>query len=135
MDILFDTHILLWALAGSEKLPEKARRIISDNDNSIYFSVISLWEIEIKRLKNPVSLPFTAQKICDYSIRSGYKLLELNDRSIYHLSELRRPEKEPSHKDPFDKMLLCQAISENMKFLTHDSLIKGYDCNNIIFVQ
>lgn len=133
MNILLDTHILLWAIKGSNKLPEKEKSIILNNNNSMYFSVISLWEIEIKRLKNPTSLPFTAKKIYDYSLRSGYQLLELTDKNIYHLAELYRPENTPPHKDPFDRMLICQAISENMKFLTHDSLIKDYDCPNIIF--
>lgn len=134
MKILLDTHMIIWVLTDSPKLPPKAKELLLNDDNEIYCSVISLWEIEIKRLSKPDKIPFTAQEISYYCKKSGYKLIQLKEESIYKLSELTRSETEPVHKDPFDRMLMCQAISENMNLLTHDSLIKGYNVSNILFV-
>lgn len=133
MKILLDTHMIIWALTDDPKLSEKARNIIMNPDNSIYFSVLSLWEIEIKRLIKPELLPITAKEISEYCKQSGFKLLELQEKSIHILQNLSRPDTEPPHKDPFDRMLLCQAISNDMSFLTHDSKIIGYDTDKIIF--
>ena len=134
MKILLDTHMIIWVLTDSPRLPQKARELILQSDNEIYISVISLWEIEIKRLSKPDKIPFTAKIISDYCKDSGYKLIQLRENSIYRLSELSRTENEPVHKDPFDRMLICQAMSENMSLLTHDSLIKGYNNINILYV-
>lgn len=134
MKILLDTHMVIWALINSPKLPQKAKGLLLQPENDIYFSVISLWEIEIKRLIKTDSLPITAQEISDYCKQAGFQLISLQENSIYKLQDLFRPETEPAHKDPFDRILICQAISNNMKFLTHDSLIKGYNSENILFV-
>lgn len=134
MKILLDTHIIIWTLTDSPKLTKRAKELILQADSEIYYSVISLWEIEMKRLTRPDKMPFTAKMIFDYCKNAGYKLIQLKENSIYKLGELTRPEGAPPHKDPFDRMLVCQAISENMYLLTHDSLIKGYDSGNILFV-
>ncbi len=134
MKILLDTHMVIWALTNSPKLPQKAKELLLQPENDIYFSVISLWEIEIKRLIKTDSLPITAQEISDYCKQAGFQLISLQENSIYKLQDLFRPETEPVHKDPFDRILICQAISHDMKFLTHDSLIKGYNSENILFV-
>lgn len=134
MKILLDTHIIIWLFNDSPKLSQKAKELVLRADNEIYYSVISLWEIKIKRLARPDKMPLTVKKISDYCKRSGYKLINLKDESIYKLGNLSRPKSEPPHKDPFDKMLICQAESENMSLLTHDSLIKGYTSSNILFV-
>lgn len=133
MKILLDTHMIIWALTNSSKLPQKAKELILQPENDIYFSVISLWEIEIKRLAKADSLPITAQETSDYCKQAGFQLISLQESSIYRLQELFRPENEKTHKDPFDRMLICQAVSYDMKFLTHDSLIKGYVFENILF--
>lgn len=134
MKILLDTHIIIWAATESPKLPRSARNIILQPDNDIFFSTVSLWEIEIKRIARPNQLPFTTRDFSSYCKRAEYKLLNLNEKSIYMLSQLTRPDTEPPHKDPFDRMLICQAMSEGMKLLTHDSLIKGYASENILYV-
>ena len=123
----------LWALTDDPKLSEKARNIIMNPDNRIYFSDLSLWEIEIKRLTKPELLPITAKEISEYRKQSGFKLLELQEKSVHILQNLSRPETEPPHKNPFDRMLLCQAISNDMMFLAHDSKIISYDTDKIIF--
>lgn len=134
MKILLDTHIIIWALTNSPKLPQEAKELILQPENDIYFSVISLWEIEIKRLIKTDSMPVTAQETYDYCKQAGFQAISLQENIIYKLQELSRPETEPLHKDPFDCMLIGQAISNDMKFLTYYSLIKSYAFENILFV-
>lgn len=134
MNILLDTHIILWALNDDCQLPPKAKQLILNRENRIFFSVISLWEIEIKRLKQPAFINMTAKKVSTLCKSAGYTFIPLKEEPVHQLQYLKRKPAQPPHKDPFDKMLLCQAVSENMFFLTHDSLINGYDSKNIIFV-
>lgn len=133
MKILLDTHMIIWTLANSPKLPDEAKRVILDPQNEIHVSVLSLWEIELKRLAKPDMMPFTARKIEDLCKASGFEVMPLEGKCVHLLQTLKRPDTEPEHKDPFDRMLICQATSEDMVLLTHDSLIKGYDSKNIMF--
>lgn len=126
MKILLDTHILLWALTDDEHLPERARDLILDGHNEIYYSILSLWEIELKRLAHPQMMPVSSNVVAAYCDQSGYLQLPLRARHIFALSGLRRTEDAPSHKDPFDRMLICQASAEEMRFLTHDTRIAEY---------
>lgn len=95
MKILLDTHVIIWTIMDSPKLSQRGRELILQADNEIYYSVISLWEIELKRHTRPDKMPFTAQMTADYCKRSGYKLLQLKENSIYKLGELTRPTKTP----------------------------------------
>ena len=83
MKILLDTHILLWALSGDPRLPEKAEKMILDRRNDIYYSLASLWEIEIKHLAHPEALPVTAKEISEYCIQAGYQSLCQSERHIF----------------------------------------------------
>ena len=62
MKILLDTHILLWTISNDLKLPEKARKLIENEENEIYYSIVSLWEVELKRLAHPDAMPVSAEK-------------------------------------------------------------------------
>lgn len=135
MKVLLDTHLLIWSLMDVSSLPEKAKKIISNPDNEIYYSIISLWEIEIKHIAHPVALPYSAEAVEKVSNeKAGFQLLQLTQSSIHKLSELKRPDSAPRHKDPFDRILICQAIANDMIFLTHDSLIPDYSVPNIVLV-
>lgn len=126
MKILLDTHILLWALSNDVRLPEKARKLIENENNEIYYSIISLWEIEIKHLTHPDAMTISAKKIAGYCVQSGFQKITIEESHIYAMTDLKREEDAPPHKDPFDRILICQASTENMIFVTHDSLIGGY---------
>lgn len=132
MNILLDTHMIIWALNNSPKLSAKARELILNPENDIFYSIISLWEIEIKHQAKPDALPITAHQISEFCKAAGYKIVSLSENSIFKLSGLQRKPDEPPHKDPFDRMLICQAIAENMILLTHDTLIAGYATENIV---
>ena len=127
MKILLDTHILLWAISNDERLSEKARKLIENADNEIFYSIISLWEVELKRIAHPDVMPVSAQQVADYCQQSGFQSLMLKEKHIYTLTGLKREEIAPPHKDPFDRILICQASTENMMFVTHDSLMLGYN--------
>lgn len=63
MKILLDTHILLWAISNDSKLPEMARKLIENEENEIYYSIVSLWEVELKRLAHPDAMPVLAEEL------------------------------------------------------------------------
>ena len=134
MKILLDTQMLLWALTDSPSLPAEAKAMILDAGNDIYYSVISLWEIEIKHLINPTNLPVSAEQIASICVDAGLQEIILQQDSVFKLSSLKRPELAPRHKDPFDRILICQAITGDMIFLTHDSLLSDYSIQNIRYV-
>ena len=73
MKILLDTHILLWTISNDLKLPEKARKLIENEENEIYYSIVSLWEVELKRLAHPDAMPVSAEKLAEYCEQSGFQ--------------------------------------------------------------
>lgn len=127
MKILLDTHILLWAISNDIKLPEKARKLIENEENEIYYSIVSLWEVELKRLAHSTAMPVSAEELTEYCEQSGFQRILIREKHVYALAGLKRDENALSHKDPFDRMLICQASTENMMLVTHDSLIPGYN--------
>jgi len=124
MKLLLDTHSFLWTLLDQKKLSLKARELITNPENSVWVSVISFWEISLKfsigklKLKatSPEQFPALAKKM-------GFSILELSDlvsSSFHQLPRLK-------HKDPFDRMLIWQAIQENSGFVSKDKEIKKYE--------
>lgn len=134
MNVLMDTHILLWALGEDPKLSEKAREIILDPGNALYYSVVSVWEIAIKHSLHPDNVALSGQEMSTYCRQAGYLPLDLRDKHIFALEEIRRAEDAPRHNDPFDRILLSQAKTENMSFLTHDKLFSGYGESCVLLV-
>lgn len=128
MKILLDTHTLIWALEDSYRLPNKIKEMIIDENNTIYASVISLWEIAIKHKKNPKIIPFSAEEIREYSQKAGYIFLSLSVTNIEAFESLSFT----NNTDPFDQMLISQSESNNMLFLTHDKKIAEF---NIGYVE
>ena len=122
MKLLLDTHVLLWALEDSPRLPLSIRDLIIDEKNEIYVSTISLWEIAIKHKKNPSNMPYSAEEIRNYCQRAGYIFLSLNldNVTIYEKYDFS------VHQDPFDQMLVSQSATHNMRLLTHDDKLKLY---------
>ncbi len=76
MNILLDTHIVLWALSDDPALPVKAKELIEDSNNNIFYSIISLWEIELKHIAHPDKLKVSAREIGEYCRESGFSLLQ-----------------------------------------------------------
>ena len=134
MQILIDTHILLWALFNDERLSEDARGLIEDEENEIYYSTASLLEIGIKHRKNSIEFPFTSKDISDACLDAGFENLPIFNKHAFQLDDLNKKDNSPRHKDPFDLLMLAQAKRSRLKFMTHDHLFKYCDEDCIIVV-
>lgn len=120
MRILLDTHIALWAVTGSKRLPPRARQLILDA-SEVVVSAATMWEIAIKHALDkgdmPVSSPHALQAFRD----AGYDLLAIKPEHAVRVAEL------PAiHADPFDRMLVAQALFEPMTLLTSDAKVGQY---------
>lgn len=134
MRILIDTHIAIWAIEDNPKLSQKAREILLDESNEIFFSAASAWEVEIKHESHANEFPEGGQEFAAGCEDNGYMSLPVMLKHVYAIRTLKRPEDAPRHKDPFDRIILAQAKAENLMFLTHDSLIPDYNEPFVIFV-
>ena len=134
MNILLDTHIILWALKDDSQLPAKAREIIDDLDNRIFYSTASIWEVEIKHHARPEKIKISGAELSELCQKAGFEMLPIVDEHVKALASLKRPDDAPAHNDPFDRIMLSQAKSEGMRFVTHDSLIPQYNEENVISV-
>lgn len=126
--------MLLWALTENSKLPIKANKIINSSENVIFYSVVSVWETMIKHMRRPENLNVSPSELVHYCEGAKMKCLTLNIAHIFTLETLSRPEDAPPHKDPFDRILISQAKSEHMTFLTHDDLLPFYNEDCIMYV-
>ena len=126
MNLLLDTHIAIWALNDDPALSEKARDLILDPDNTIYYSTVSVWEVLLKHARRPDNIPFDEKDFSEACREAGYVPLTLADKHVLAVCSLSRPSDIKEHNDPFDRLLLAQAKVENLSFLTHDELIPGY---------
>lgn len=134
MRVLIDTHIALWALMDDPKMPKEAEKILMDENNEIYYSTASVWEVAIKHSIRPDDMIVDGRLFEKGCEDNGYKVLPIFNCHTFVLDSLKRPDDAPKHNDPFDRLLICQSKTEGMKFLTHDSLLSGYDEECIIFV-
>lgn len=135
MKVLLDTHILIWTHLDDRNLSQKAREIIQNPQNEIYYSSVSIWEAQIKHLKHPKEFILTGELLNSLCINAGFKCINVCPEHSFLLQSLTYSEKAPrEHKDPFDRMLLCQAKAENMCFITHDELIPFYNEDYVISV-
>ncbi len=122
MNLLLDTHILLWAAAEPERLSAEALTLINDENNKLYFSAASIWEVVIKN-----SLQRPDFKVDPHLLRrgladNGYLELPISSLHTLHVAHL------PSiHNDPFDRILVAQAEAEGFLLLTADELVAQYD--------
>jgi len=126
MNLLLDTHLLIWTLNEDPKLPAKAKELILDPGNTIFYSSVSIWEIAIKHAIHPDNVEFTGKELSGFCQEAGFLPVEVKDRHVFALETLKRPDHAPKHNDPFDRMLIAQAKAENLTFLTHDELLPYY---------
>lgn len=134
MKVLIDTHIAIWAVLNDLKLPKQAKDIILDKENDIFYSTASVWEITIKHMIHPDKLRINGSLLENGCEKNGYIVLPILNKHVSILETLKRPKDAPKHTDPFDRIMIAQAKSENLMFLTHDSLIPYYGESFIISV-
>ena len=117
---ILDTHTLLWYLSDSNELSVNARNTINDAEY-VCISVASLWEIAIKHSIGKLDLELSISQIEELCLDKDIYILPIKGN---HLDEL---DKLPNHhNDPFDRLIICQAIAENMTIITRDTIIPNY---------
>lgn len=121
MKLLLDTHLLIWAADSIERLPTGARALMSDPENELLFSVASLWEIAIKRGLNRPDFQVDARMLRRGLIDNGYRELPILSEHVVAIDVLL-----PLHKDPFDRLLIAQAMVEGIALLTNDAMLAQY---------
>jgi PIN domain nuclease of toxin-antitoxin system len=121
MNILLDTHVLIWMVESPENVSRRTRDLIQDRDNDVFFSVISLWEIELKRSLGRQDFTADPALIRRALLHEGYTELEVRAQHALAVARLAS-----LHRDPFDRLLLCQALVEKLVLITNDELLLQY---------
>ncbi|PPQ36054.1 PIN domain nuclease [Rhodopila globiformis] len=121
---MLDTHVALWAIADDDRLSAKARRLIDDEENDIVVSAATVWEISIKHAlarSGPNDMPISGEEALGYFKDAGFELLNISPAHAAAVEALP-----PLHADPFDRILIAQALTTPLRLLTHDQRIVGY---------
>jgi PIN domain nuclease of toxin-antitoxin system len=122
MRILVDTHVFLWDLLDDRRSSRKAKEILSSDEHQLYFSLVSLWEIAIKMKTGKLNaVGSTVSYIRDEMAEYRMELLPLRYEHILELERLPL-----HHSEPFDRLLIAQAIAESLPILTHDAKFPAY---------
>lgn len=122
MNYLLDTHVLLWLLSQQNKISSHVLDQCSDPRNQPYFSLLSIWEVQIKHQLGKLTLDIPIKKIMNTANEKNILTLGVNESHILMLDSLPY-----HHKDPFDRLLIAQAKAENMTFVSADKIIQQYD--------
>lgn len=125
MEIIADTHILLWFIFDKDKLSRKAVEYLLNENNRIYYSILSMWEVSIKHKLGKLGPSGT--EFMHYCEQCGFIKLPYDDRHVVALETLEKKPETPPHNDPFDLGLLAQAKGDSMLLLTHDQKFSYYD--------
>ena len=122
MELLLDTHVFLWFINDDSRLPLAWRKIIQEPANDVYLSVVSLWESIIKYQLGKLPLP-ASPEIYLPKQRERHKIasLPLNEASVSYLAQLPN-----LHRDPFDRILVCQALQRDLTLVTVDAKVVAY---------
>jgi PIN domain nuclease of toxin-antitoxin system len=121
MRLFLDTHLLLWAASGSDKLTKEMQHLIENEMNELYFSPASLWEIAIKAALKKTDFKIDTHVLRRNLLDNGYLELPIQSNHVVIVQDLPL-----IHKDPFDRILIAQAIVEGLTLYTSDALIAQY---------
>lgn len=121
MRLLIDTHLLIWAGEGSQRLSRAAAVLLADEANTLLFSTISVAEVAIKRALGRADFQIDPRDFRQKLFDNGYSELPLTGEHACRLGDLP-----PVHKDPFDRLLVAQAQIEGLSLLTADAVLGGY---------
>ncbi len=121
MRLLLDTHIALWAITDSPKLPRQARDLILDPSSEIFVSAATIWEIAIKRSVGCGNMPVSSVAASRYFTEAGYTILPIAAAHAAATETLPL-----HHADPFDRLLIAQAMTEPLRLVTHDAKVAEY---------
>ena len=127
MRILLDTCTFLWIIGDAPELSNRARELFIDPANDVFLSAVSAWEISVKHGLGRLPLPEPPEKFIPFHReRHGIEALPLEEEATLYLNRLPS-----SHRDPFDRMLICQAIVHGLVILTPDELVTQYPVRSL----
>jgi PIN domain nuclease of toxin-antitoxin system len=118
MNLLLDTHVLLWWLDDNPKLGPKARAAIAEGGNMVFVSAAVVWEIRIKQALGKLQIPADFRKVLN---QQTFDMLDITVEHAHEIGHLPL-----HHRDPFDRMLIAQAKVENLTLISHDHRLRGY---------
>ncbi|MBK6675700.1 MAG: type II toxin-antitoxin system VapC family toxin [Rhodocyclaceae bacterium] len=121
MNLLLDTHVALWAITDCPRLPKRARDLIQSPNSAVWVSAATVWEIAIKHGLGRGEMPVSGQDALRYFRDAGYRLLPVEPEHAAAVEELPA-----HHADPFDRILVAQALVEPMRLMTHDPMVSRY---------
>lgn len=121
MRLLLDTHVAVWAVTGSRKLPSAATTMIADPINDVSFSMATLWEIAIKNATGRSNLGLTSLQAAGEFAAADFQQLPIALRHIAEVEQMPRV-----HGDPFDRLIVATAKAEGMRLVTHDRTLGAY---------
>ena len=122
MRLLLDTHVFLWYISHDPRLPDVFRDAVRDATNQVFLSVVSIWEAVIKHGLGKLPLPTPpAVYLPEQRLRHGVASLPLGEGALLHLAGLPH-----IHRDPFDRLLVAQALQHDLLLITVDDSIRGY---------
>lgn len=121
MAFLLDSHTFLWFVAGDKQIPVSVRDKIKDINQSCFLSAASLWEITIKHQIGKLDLDISLAELFDYVDRNQIEIIPITCEHLLTLSDLPN-----HHNDPFDRLIISQAIAEDLIVITRDKLFKKY---------
>ncbi len=121
MDLLLDTHVLLWYITGDKQLPTKIVKVIDSPENKCFVSIMSIWEIVIKLSLDKLEIKGGFDTIENFLSNNDVEILPV---TLLHTKQLLKLENH--HRDPFDRMIISQALSDKLYIVTKDRIFKKY---------
>jgi len=127
MEYLIDTHVLLWMSGDDQNLSEKAKELLISKSNMIYISLISFWEIAIKHSSGKLELAISLKELLQFSIENNIEILPLTFKDFELIDNLAYPKHNGTeHRDPFDRILIAQAITNKLHIISCDEKFDMY---------
>lgn len=121
MPYLLDTHAFLWFVSGDKKLPKDIKELVKNVNESCFISIASFWEITIKVQLGKLKLDLSIEELFEFSSRNKIEIIDINSEHLIELLNLPF-----IHRDPFDRLIVSQGISENLILISKDSELNKY---------
>jgi PIN domain nuclease of toxin-antitoxin system len=131
VNFLLDTHVALWVITDSPRLPPSIRNWLGEPEHRLWVSAVSIWEITIKHAlarRGEGAMPVSGREALRFFRASGFSLLDVTHDHAAAVEGLP-----PLHADPFDRLLISQALEEPLRFVTHDKALAAYAPSIIAF--
>jgi PIN domain nuclease of toxin-antitoxin system len=127
LKLLVHTHAMLWFANDSKELSAKARKAFANNENEVFFSMASIWELSIKISLKKLSMPISLEEFIKIAVvANNVKILDIKAQHLFKLSTLPY-----FHRDPFDRLLVAQSMQEDLKVISKDIHLRKYNISCI----